>query len=271
MAQANDNYFRAFSSLGCAELELDEVLRIASRNHIEAVELRALADSIDLIAYFEREFSTPQKLADRIAISGVRVVALDASCKVISDDDGGRDELIALAPWAHALDGALIRVFDGGEKLDAAELARASEMLTWWQSERAEHEWTCDLMIETHDSMITSSQINRVLEVAPAGTAVLWDALHTWNLGGESPTDTWNGIGQSVVHIHVKDAVPGKDMKGTRHTLPGNGEYPMAELRDILRHSDYHGALSLEWARKWHPYLPTIETALIAAKANQWW
>lgn len=271
MASATDNYFRAFSSLGCAELELDEVLRIASRNQIEAVELRALGDSIDLIAYFERHYKTTQKLADRIAISGVRVVALDASCKVISADESDRDELIALAPWAHALGGAWIRVFDGGKKLDAPELARASEMLTWWQRERAEHEWTCDLMIETHDSMITSSQIDRVLEVAPAGTAVLWDALHTWNLGGESPTDTWKGISQSVAHIHVKDAVPGKDMQGTRHTLPGNGEYPMAELRAVLRDSDYRGALSLEWARKWHTYLPTIETALIAAKTNRWW
>ena len=271
MTSMNDNYFRAFSSLGCAELELDEVLSIASRNQIEAVELRALAHSIDLIAYFERNFEKPQKLADHIAASGVRVVALDASCKVISEDTSDRDELIALAPWAHALGGAWIRVFDGGEKLDAAELARAAAMLTWWQEQRAQHEWSCDLMIETHDSMITGPQINRMLEVAPAGTAVLWDALHTWNLGGESPTDTWKAIHEAVAHIHVKDAVPGKDMQGTRHTLPGNGEYPMAELRDVLRHSDYRGALSLEWARKWHTYLPTIETALIAAKTNRWW
>ena len=44
----------------------------------------------------------------------------------------------------------------------------------------------------------------------------------------------------------------------------------MAELRDVLRGSDYRGALSFEWARKWHTYLPTIETALIAAKTNRW-
>jgi sugar phosphate isomerase/epimerase len=271
MSSATNNYSRAFSSLGCAELELDEVLKIASRYEIEAVELRALADSIDLVAYFEEKFKTPEALADHIAKSGIKVVALDASCKVISDDTSDRAELSALAPWAHALGGAWIRVFDGGEKLDAPELARASEMLTWWQQERAEHEWACDLMIETHDSMITSSQINRVLEAASSGTWVLWDALHTWNLGGESPAETWNAIHESVAHIHVKDAVPGKEMQGTRHTLPGSGEYPMAELRDVLRGSDYRGALSLEWARKWHTYLPTIETALIAAKTNRWW
>ncbi len=271
MSVRTDNYFRAFSSLGCAELELDEVLAIAKRHDIEAVELRALADSIDLTGYFERKFHSPEKLAEHIAVSGIRVVALDASCHVISDDESERDELIALAPWAHALGGAWIRVFDGGEKLDAAELGLASEMLTWWQRERAKQGWSCDLMIETHDSMITSSQINRVIEAAPQGTRVLWDALHTWNLGGESPTDTWNAIHESVAHIHVKDAVPGKDMQGTRHTLPGNGKYPMEELRALLRDSDYRGALSLEWARKWHTYLPTIETALIAAKTNRWW
>lgn len=271
MSASTDSYFRAFSSLGCAELELDEVLAIAKRHEIDAVELRALGDSIDLLGYFEAKFKTPQGLADHIAASGVRVVALDASCHVISNDESERDELIALAPWAHALGGAWLRVFDGGENLNATELARASEMLTWWQQQRDEHGWTCDLMIETHDTMVTSSQINRVLEAAPSGTWVLWDALHTWNLGGESPTDTWKGISESVSHIHVKDAVPGKDMQGTRHTLPGDGEYPMSELRSVLRSSDYRGALSLEWARKWHTYLPTVDEALTAAKANQWW
>lgn len=271
MQTVNDTYFQAFSTLGCAELELDEVLVIAKRHQIEAVELRMLADSIDLIAYFKAKFGTPQKLSDHIAASGVRVVALDASCKVISNDTSDREELIAMAPWAHALGGAWIRVFDGGEKLDAAELARASEMLTWWQRKRAENEWACDLMIETHDSMFTSPRILRVLETVPEETWMLWDALHTWNLGGESPTDTWNAIGRSVAHIHVKDAVPGADMMSTRHSLPGEGEYPMAELRAVLGEAEYRGAIALEWARKWHTYLPPIEKALVSAKAHHWW
>lgn len=271
MGVTTDTYYRAFSSLGCAELELDDVLALANRHEITAVELRALGDSIDLVRYFTENYRTPEALAAYLAESGVRVVALNASSKVINNGEADRDELMALAPWAHALGGAHIRIFDGGKTLDTTELAHASEMLSWWQQQRADHHWTCDLMIETHDALVNSKLINRFLAAVPAGTHVLWDALHTWNLGDESPADTWKAIRDSVVHIHVKDAVPGEAMENTRHTLPGEGQYPMPELRAVLREGNYHGAISLEWARKWHRYLPPLDDALTAAKANLWW
>lgn len=42
---------RAFSSLGCHELDLDDVLTLARLHGIEEVELRALGGTIDLAGF----------------------------------------------------------------------------------------------------------------------------------------------------------------------------------------------------------------------------
>lgn len=264
---------RAFSSLGCHELDLDDVLTLARRHGIDEVELRALGGTIDLAEYFSRRFKTPQALASHVAISGIRVVALDASCCLISDDDKeGRSELLALAPWADALGAGRIRVFDGGSTLDQGELDRAVANLEWWIQERAAHGWACDLMIETHDTLVTTPAILRFLNAAPNGTALLWDAFHTWVKGKELPVDTWDAIGEVTAHIHVKDGIIGSGAERTaRHTLPRQGHFPMKALLDKLRSTEYAGPLSLEWGRKWHRYLPLLDEALETAEATRWW
>jgi hypothetical protein len=38
-----------------------------------------------------------------------------------------------------------------------------------------------------------------------------------------------------------------------------------------LRADDFAGPVSLEWERMWHPYLPSLDEALTAATASQWW
>ena len=100
----------------------------------------------------------------------------------------------------------------------------------------------------------------------------MWDAFHTWSKGGESPVATWNGIRGSVVHIHVKDGVAGgTEGRAFTHKLPGEGDFPMAALRERLETDRYAGPLSLEWGRKWHPYLPSLDEALVEAAVQQWW
>ena len=263
---------RTFSSLGCAELELDEVIALAKRHHVSAVELRTLGGSIDLSAYFSEHFEAPLKLREFVNASGVRVVGLDASCHLMADDAEGGAELLALAPWAEALGGVSIRVFDGGEQLDDESIALGVARWNWWQHQRAERDWQTQLMIETHDTLITGDAVQRFLAAAPAGTAILWDAFHTWSKGGEDPVDTWTHIHDAVVHIHVKDGVAGgPEGRAFTHTLPGQGDFPMAALAERVAVDAYRGPLSLEWGRKWHPYLPPLDDALREAQAAGWW
>ncbi len=126
-------------------------------------------------------------------------------------------------------------------------------------------------MVETHDALITRGAIERFRSALP-GTALLWDAHHTWRKGGESPVETWGGIRASVVHVHVKDSIA---VASARHpftyVLPGDGDFPVAPLFAALQADGFVGPVSLEWEKLWHPYLGPLEDALVAAAARQWW
>lgn len=262
---------RCFSSLGCPELSLEETLALAQRREVPAVELRALGGTVDLAAYFAKEYDTPERLAARLARSPVRLVAFNASLRLMGPTEADRAQLIGLAPWAHAAGVRWLRVFDGGRNVDAAETRLARETLAWWAELRAQHGWQVELMIETHDALFSAAALRRFLAAVP-DAAILWDAHHTWRKGGEDPLATWAAIRPSVVHVHVKDSI---DVPSARHSytyvLPGDGGFPIAPLRAALERDAFSGPVSLEWERMWHPYLPTLDEALRVAVERGWW
>lgn len=264
---------RCFSSLGCPELSLDEALALGAKHGVPAIELRALGGTLDLAAYFAGEFGSPAGLAARLRDSlspPVRIVALDASLRLVGGTQMEREQLLALVPWADALGVRWLRVFDGGKRADAAELAEAGETLQWWRAQRGQHGWQSDVMVETHDSLFTAAAIERFVAEQP-GTAILWDAHHTWRKGGEDPVETWRAIRRHVVHVQVKDSI---GVASARHpftyVLPGDGGFPIAPLLAALRDDRYEGVISLEWEKLWHPYLPTLDEALATA-GRGWW
>lgn len=266
------SYARAFSSLGCVELTLDEIFALASRHGLDAVELRGVGGSLDVPAWLAQTYGSPEAFADHARRSPIRIAALDTSLRLIG---GGadRETFLHFIPWAEALGIPRLRVFDGGGKsLTDAELAQALDTLAWWNALRREKGWRTDLMIETHDALVTAPAIQRFLAAAPAGTALLWDAHHTWRQGGEAPADTWRAIHASVVHIHVKDSVPRPSGHHPyTYVPPGHGEFPMSSLREALQRDAYAGIVSLEWERHWHPQLAPLEDALASAADHRWW
>lgn len=262
---------RCLSSLGCAELSLDDTLALAARHAVPAVELRALGGTADLAGYFAATCGTPAALATRLRAALARVVALDASLRLIDGTEAQRAELATLAPWAEAAGVRWLRVFDGGKNADAGELAAARDTLAWWRALRARKGWTVDVMVETHDALCTAAALGRFLAAVP-DAVLLWDAHHTWRKGGEDPLATWAAIRRRVVHVHVKDSVP---VPSARHpftyVLPGDGGFPIALLRAALERDGFAGPVSLEWERMWHPYLRPLEQALTVAAERGWW
>jgi sugar phosphate isomerase/epimerase len=265
------SYSRTFSTLGCPDLGLEEVLALAASHGLPGVEIRALGGTIDLPAHFEAIYGTPSALAERICLQHVKVFSLDTSLKLAGSTDAEREAFLKFLPWAEALDAPRLRVFDGGNKSDPDAHRAMAETVGWWRMQRVEDNWRPDIMVETHDALFTAEAIGRFLHFAP-GTGILWDTHHTWKVGSEDPVRTWRAIRSSVVHMHVKDSV---SIPGGKHPfsyrLPGDGEFPMASLREAIRREGYAGPLSLEWERLWHPELAPIEDALEAATRNGWW
>jgi sugar phosphate isomerase/epimerase len=262
---------RCFSSLGCPELSLDAMCALAAKHAIPLVELRAVGGTLDLPGYFAAEFQTPARLASHVRAFGVRIAALDASLHVIGATAAEKEQLTALAPWADALGVRWIRVFDGGKNIDRAALATARETLHWWQDLRTRNGWRADLMVETHDSLLTTHALRQFRAAVPK-VALLWDAHHTWRKGGEDPDFTWPSIRDAVVHVHVKDSI---DVTSARHpftyVLPGEGQFPIRAVLDMLQADNFDGPVSLEWEKLWHPYLPGLDEALTEAVQRHWW
>lgn len=262
---------RCFSTLGCPELSLGETFELARRFNIPAIEVRALGGSLDLPAYLSATFGTPAEFAARLEGSKVRVVAFDTSLRLVGGTPAERAQVVALVPWAEAAGIRWLRVFDGGKAADGAELAAAGETLAWWRALRAAAGWTVDVMVETHDALLTAAAINRFVAAWP-GTAILWDAHHTWRRSGEDPVATWRAIRPAVVHIHVKDSVAGPSARHPfTYVLPGESDFPIGPLSAALRADHFTGPVSLEWEKVWHPYLGTLEEALAAAAEREWW
>jgi len=264
------SYSRTFSTLGCPELGLEEVLALAASHGLSGVEIRALGGTIDLPAHFESVYGSPTLLAERICLQHVRVLSLDTSLKLAGCADADREEFLKFLPWAEALDAPRLRVFDGGHDAGPATHREMADTVAWWRAQRADKGWRPDIMVETHDALFSGDAINRFLSIAP-DTGILWDTHNTWRASGEDPLVTWRAIRPHVVHMHVKDSVSipsGKHAYSYR--LPGEGEFPMAPLREVIRR-EFVGPVSLEWERLWHPELAPLEEALEAATRNGWW
>jgi sugar phosphate isomerase/epimerase len=263
-------YRRSISTLGCPEYSLEQTLALAQRHALDAVELRALADTIDIPAVLAAAYGTPAVLAERMQSAPVTIVSLDTSLKLAVNTPADREDFLRFVPWAEAVGVPWLRVFDGGHSADPATHRSMADTVAWWREQKKEYGWQTEIMVETHDALCTTAAIRQFLALAP-GTAILWDTQHTWKNGGEDPVATWRAIEPHVMHVHVKDSVSRPSAKHPfTYVLPGDGEFPMAPLRAVLQ-AKFNGAVSLEWEKLWHPYLPPLDDALTAASKRSWW
>jgi sugar phosphate isomerase/epimerase len=259
-----------FSSLGCPELSLVAVLDLAEERGIGAVELRALRGTTDLPKLFKSEYVSPGILGSAVLGRKAAVVALGTSVRLMDWQEADRHALLDYAPWAEALGARRLRVFDGGSVSDPDGLKRAAGAIDWWRSVRAREGWGVDLMVETHDSLVTAAAVRRFTDAVPGG-AILWDSHHTWMKGSEDPVSTWREIRDRVCHVHVKDSVPeASDGLPYRYVVPGTGQFPFADLSRELRASGFSGTVCLEWEKLWHPDLPSLPEALDSARRHGW-
>lgn len=259
-----------FSSLGCPEKSLDAIVGLAEARGIPCLELRAVDGRTDLPRLFAESPGGWSGVRAMLERHGRTVRVLGTSFKLVGAPAGGWEELMAFAELAEALDVPWLRVFGGGvwgTELTAEDLDQAAAQWTRWAGERRARDWKVDLLVETHDAFSASAPCLDLMERVGGGVGLIWDSHHTWRLGGELPAVSWAALGPHVRHVHWKDSL---GVASARHpftyVLPGAGETPVTEVFRVLAEAGYDGAVSLEWEKLWHPYLPTLEEALDAAE-----
>ena len=251
----------AFSTLGCPDLTLEEAAALAKAHDIAHVELRALAGTVALPDHLAARYGTPERLAAAFHQLGIAVPVVGTSLRLIGSTAERRDAFLRCAPWAVALGTPHLRVFDGGTAADDAELADAADTLHWWDTTRQQHGWPLNILVETHDALVHPENLQRFLDRHPTRKLV-WDTHHTWRMGGESPSRTWQRVRHAALHIHVKDSAPRADAPGYAYVGLGEGGFPMTELLSVLQQDRFPGCVSLEWERLWHPGLAPLGDVL---------
>lgn len=250
--------------MGCPEATLDQVLKTAQDFNMDSVEIRALENEIDLPVYFTKKGISPEILKERCETSGIKVTALNSSLKIGSPESEWIETLDAWAPWLVTAEIPGVRVFDGAsDDTFEAWMETAKSRAAFWEQLKAERGWNFDLIIETHDTLLTAAEILKFVEATNGTFPILWDAHHTWRKGNEPWAETWQACRDHIRHIHTKDSI---GVPSARHPFTyadlGKGEMDPHALSQLLADSDYTGTLSLEWELMWHPYLAPLESAL---------
>lgn len=262
------------STLGCHELDLKQVCALAARHDIHVLEIRSLTDRVDLHHYLDETYPDAGAVEAVLKAGRQRISALNSGFKLTSTEGADRDELLGFARWADALDIPYIRVFGGGkwgDPLTTRDLDQGAANLDWWHKVRRKNKWKTQLALETHTGFSSSERCLKLQEHAGIPLDIIWDTHHTWKQAGESAEESWNQIGSLVRHVHIKDSVSIPSAKHPySYVLPGTGEFPAQEFLALLEDKGYSGVVSLEWERKWHPYMPMLDEALDALVTAGW-
>lgn len=255
-----------FSSLGCPEYTLDDALDLAARLGMDAVELRTLNKTVDLPTLFTETFGTPEKLAAHLLEKGTGICSLDTSLKLVGNTEEDREAFLAFIPWAEAVGCKHLRIFDGGKtvpELDNETLKEIQNTLAWWRNYRRENNCLCDVMVETHDCLCDPKAIQQVQAILDDPVPLLWDTHHTWKKAGADLKETWDIVKDATVHLHIKDSISEpSDRHPFTYVFPGEGEFPLKDLLNMVKEDGFSKCVSLEWERQWHPYLAPLPEAL---------
>jgi len=246
-----------FSTLGCPNWGVDEIIEVARGNGYDGVELRCYQGSLDLLKALGEFPGGPAGFRRRLSRAGTEVCCLDTSVR-LTDPDPSMAEAEQMIELAMALGAPYLRVFGGeipGGESEESCLGRAGQKLAHIGRRAAQRGKR--VLVETHDAFSSSASVGALLDAAGGdGTGALWDLHHPYRTG-ETVRETAARIGGRTHHAHVKDS-----REDGGYTLLGEGDVPLADLIGSLHMAGYRGYLCLEWEKMWHPDLPEPEVAL---------
>jgi sugar phosphate isomerase/epimerase len=266
-------FLTCFSTMGCTELTLPQVLTLADQFSIDCLELRSLENRIDLPAYLAEQPGGLPAIRSSLSRHPARV--LGTSFKLVGDTEAGRTTLLSFAQLAEQIGTPYLRIFGGGTwgtPLMDENYRQAVEVLNWWQEQKKKNKWQVEILIETHDAFSASPPLLKLFELLGRTHPIIWDSHHTWRLAGETPADSWKHLKPHTRHVHIKDSILKPSARHPyTYVLPGTGEMPARQVLDLLQKDNFNGAVSLEWEKMWHPYLTPIQDALSACQKEKWW
>lgn len=260
------------STLGAPGVSLPQVLAWLDRTEVTGIELRL---SVGELADPTSTRAERRAVRAEIEDAGVAVTAIASYVRVGSaaEDEMVVGSLVGALDFAADLGAPVVRVFPGApvepspydqvpqllqprEEVDARAASRLNAVAAYAE----------DLgvlpALETHDSHPTGQQIAAVLEQVDGAVGAVWDLMHPWRVG-ETLAESWAALSPWLSagrgSVQVKDANLPADRTPL---LIGDGTLPTDEFAELLIEQGYHGLVTLEWEKKWHPAAADLDVAL---------
>lgn len=256
----------SFSTLGCPDWALDQVIDFAAKHHYQGIEVRGILRQLDLTKC--KEFSKENKSATLKLMDdkGLHFSNLGASCNLHMADPGERkknlDEARSFVDLAQDFKCPYVRVFPNNFPKDQDKNA-AMDLIGKGLLELADYAKgsNVSVLIESHGDLLWIEDLEKVMKASEhPHVGMVWDATNMWIKTKESPTLAYQKLKKYIRHTHIKDAkmVDGK----IRYVLLGQGEVPIFEAIDVLTKGGYQGYYSFEWEKHWHPEIEAPEVAI---------
>ena len=248
-----------FSTLGCHDYSLDEIIALAKRYSVDALEIRGIGGVMDNFAIPEFSEENAETTKRRLAEEGISILSLGTSCSF--HDSGKLAAMIESAKGqiliAERMGAPYVRVFGNNLTEDRDDcFKRVGDALAELADFAVPHGVT--VLLEIHGDYNSVENVAPLLEIAGdrRGFGLIWDIAHSDRVYGEGWQTFYEFIRPYIQHVHLKDHIDGT------LTLPGDGSIPIRPIVDRMISDGYDGYFSLEWERKWHPEIGKIEPAM---------
>lgn len=258
-----------FSTLGCPEWSLDEILAFAKAQGIPALELRGIGPHVRMADIPELQPDQVSATKEKLQAAGVGFFCIGSSAmfhdgeKLQEAMAEGREAIRVAANFG----APYVRVFGNNIPADRPEAETVAQVAQGIQT-------LCDdaapkgvsILLEVHGDFNTAQRILAVeAQVNRPNFGIIWDVAHSDQGYRENYAEFYRAVKPLVRHIHLKDHHRLPDGK-TELCLPGQGDIPLKGIVELLQANGYDGFLSLEWEKRWHPALPSMADAYAALK-----
>jgi len=255
----------AFSTLGCPDWRLKQIVDCSVENGYKGFEIRGLAGEMDLPKCPEFNKTNLPASLRLIKDNDIKIINLGSSVNLHFAQEDKRksnlDDAKRFIDLAEQLECPFVRVFPDDlppdQSVEQTLDLIISGLVTLGEYAKGSN---VTILLESHGKVVYKDMLLKIMAGANhPKVGLIWDFFNMWVVTKESPKEVFDTLGKFIKHVHIKDAnlVDGKPA----YCLIGQGVAPLREAMDSLNRSNYKGYYSFEWEKKWHPEIQDPEIA----------
>jgi sugar phosphate isomerase/epimerase len=255
----------AFSTLGCPDWRLKQIVDCSVENGYKGFEIRGLAGEMDLPKCPEFNKTNLPASLRLIKDNDIKIINLGSSVNLHFAQEEKRksnlDDAKRFIDLAEQLECPFVRVFPDDlppdQSVEQTLDLIISGLITLGEYAKGSN---VSILLESHGKVVYKDMLLKIMAAANhPKVGLIWDFFNMWVVTKESPKEVFDTLGKYIKHVHIKDAnlVDGKPA----YCLIGQGVAPLREAMDSLKRSNYKGYYSFEWEKKWHPEIQDPEIA----------